>query len=90
MSNSADGADWRRQVALSRQLTLKNAVELLEFSSMYGAEQLQAACSQFICLNLAAVMENRWVPRRRAAGYTPASGGGGSGQCRASLTGTAR
>ncbi|XP_043231783.1 inhibitor of Bruton tyrosine kinase-like [Amphibalanus amphitrite] len=47
------------EVALSRQLTLKNAVEILEFSSLYGAEQLQAACSQFICLNLAALMENR-------------------------------
>ena len=48
-------------MALSRHLTLKNAVELLEFSCLYGAEQLQAACNQFICLNLAAVMENRRV-----------------------------
>ncbi|XP_037082499.1 inhibitor of Bruton tyrosine kinase-like [Pollicipes pollicipes] len=47
------------EVALSRQLTLKNAVELMEFSAMYGAEQLKSTCMQFICLNLAAVMENR-------------------------------
>ena len=61
MSTYCTGPVCVLQVALSRQLTLKNAVELLEFSSMYGAEQLQDSCNQFICLNLAAVMENRWV-----------------------------
>lgn len=49
------------QVALSRQLTLKNAVEVLEFSALYGADQLKTTCMEFICLNLAAIMENRCV-----------------------------
>ncbi|XP_013804423.1 inhibitor of Bruton tyrosine kinase isoform X3 [Apteryx mantelli] len=47
------------EVAIAEKLTLKNAVELLEFSAMYNAEQLKLSCSQFIGLNMAALLEAR-------------------------------
>ncbi|XP_047474160.1 inhibitor of Bruton tyrosine kinase-like [Penaeus chinensis] len=39
-------------------LTLKNAADLLEFAGTYNAKQLKVSAMQFICLNLAAVLEN--------------------------------
>ena len=45
--------------ALVRLLTLKNVGELLEFACVYNAPQLKASGLQFICLNLAAVVELR-------------------------------
>ncbi|XP_042889626.1 inhibitor of Bruton tyrosine kinase-like isoform X2 [Penaeus japonicus] len=39
-------------------LTLKNAADLLEFACIYNAKQLKMSAMQFICLNLAAVLEN--------------------------------
>ncbi|KAJ8411489.1 hypothetical protein AAFF_G00162970 [Aldrovandia affinis] len=47
------------EVAITENLTLKNAAELLEFSVMYNAEQLKLSCQQFIGLNLAALLESR-------------------------------
>lgn len=47
------------EVAIAEKLTLKNAAELLEFAAMYNAEQLKLSCLQFICLNLAAMLEAR-------------------------------
>ena len=44
----------------SNIVSFKNAGELLEFSSVYQAHQLKAACQQFISLNLAAMLEGRW------------------------------
>lgn len=41
-------------------VTLKNAAELLEFASMYNADQLKLSCQQFIVLNMAALLESRW------------------------------
>ncbi|RUS75693.1 hypothetical protein EGW08_016535 [Elysia chlorotica] len=49
------------EVALANILSFKNAGELLEFSSVYQAHQLKAACQQFISLNLAAMLENRYL-----------------------------
>lgn len=40
-----------------RLVTLKNAAELLEFATMYNAEQLKLSCLQFIVLNMAALLE---------------------------------
>ena len=40
-------------------VTLKNCCEILEFASVYNAVQLQQTCQQFICLNLAALLEIR-------------------------------
>uniref|UniRef100_A0A8C5ED32 BTB domain-containing protein n=1 Tax=Gouania willdenowi TaxID=441366 RepID=A0A8C5ED32_GOUWI len=42
------------EVVITENLTLKNAAELLEFATMYNAEQLKLSCFQFIVLNLAA------------------------------------
>lgn len=42
-------------------LTLKNAADLLEFACIYNAKQLKMSAMQFICLNLAAVLENGLV-----------------------------
>ncbi|XP_003796779.1 inhibitor of Bruton tyrosine kinase isoform X2 [Otolemur garnettii] len=47
------------EVALTERLTLKNAAMLLEFAVMYNAEQLKVSCSQFIGLNMAALLEAR-------------------------------
>uniref|UniRef100_A0A4W4HB15 BTB domain-containing protein n=1 Tax=Electrophorus electricus TaxID=8005 RepID=A0A4W4HB15_ELEEL len=45
------------EVALTENLTLKNAAELLEFAVVYSAEQLKLSCLQFIGLNMAAMLE---------------------------------
>ncbi|XP_076136323.1 inhibitor of Bruton tyrosine kinase [Alosa pseudoharengus] len=47
------------EVAITENLTLKNAAELLEFASMYNADQLKLSCQQFIVLNMAALLESR-------------------------------
>ncbi|CAL8338453.1 unnamed protein product [Gadus morhua 'NCC'] len=45
------------ETAITENLTLKNAAELLEFAAMYNAEQLKLSCLQFIVLNMAALLE---------------------------------
>ncbi len=40
-------------------VTLKNAAELLEFSTVYNADQLKLSCLQFMVLNMAALLESR-------------------------------
>ncbi|XP_026140554.1 inhibitor of Bruton tyrosine kinase isoform X2 [Carassius auratus] len=47
------------EVAITENLTLKNAAELLEFSTVYNADQLKVSCLQFIVLNMAALLESR-------------------------------
>ncbi|MBZ3883895.1 Inhibitor of Bruton tyrosine kinase [Sciurus carolinensis] len=47
------------EVALTENLTLKNAAMLLEFAALYNAEQLKLSCLQFIGLNMAALLEAR-------------------------------
>ncbi|XP_043542884.1 inhibitor of Bruton tyrosine kinase isoform X2 [Chiloscyllium plagiosum] len=47
------------EVAITEKLTLKNASELLEFATMYNAEQLKLSCLQFIGINMAALLEAR-------------------------------
>ena len=42
-------------------MDLRNAVDLLEFSEAYCAEQLKKTCLQFICVNAACFLEGRWV-----------------------------
>ncbi|XP_037129472.1 inhibitor of Bruton tyrosine kinase isoform X1 [Syngnathus acus] len=47
------------EVVITENLTLKNAAELLEFASMYNAEQLKLSCFQFIVLNMAVLLESK-------------------------------
>uniref|UniRef100_A0A8C1LC62 Inhibitor of Bruton agammaglobulinemia tyrosine kinase n=1 Tax=Cyprinus carpio TaxID=7962 RepID=A0A8C1LC62_CYPCA len=47
------------EVAITENLTLKNAAELLEFATVYNADQLKLSCLQFIVLNMAALLESR-------------------------------
>uniref|UniRef100_A0A8C7X305 Inhibitor of Bruton agammaglobulinemia tyrosine kinase n=1 Tax=Oryzias sinensis TaxID=183150 RepID=A0A8C7X305_9TELE len=47
------------EVVITENLTLKNAAELLEFATMYNAEQLKLSCLQFIALNMAALLESK-------------------------------
>lgn len=47
------------EVVITENLTLKNGAELLEFATMYNAEQLKLSCLQFIVLNMAALLETR-------------------------------
>ncbi|KAM9723342.1 inhibitor of Bruton tyrosine kinase [Menidia menidia] len=47
------------EVVITANLTLKNAAELLEFSTMYNAGQLKLSCLQFIVLNMAALLESK-------------------------------
>ncbi|KAJ8314789.1 hypothetical protein KUTeg_006939 [Tegillarca granosa] len=42
-------------------VNLKNVAEMLEFSSIYNATQLKGACQQFILINLAALLEGRYL-----------------------------
>lgn len=44
---------------LSTTITLKNVTQLLTFANVYNAKQLTDCCMEFICLNLAAVLELR-------------------------------
>ncbi|KTG42144.1 hypothetical protein cypCar_00008523 [Cyprinus carpio] len=46
------------EVAITENLTLKNAAELLEFATVYNADQLKLSCLQFIVLNMAALLES--------------------------------
>lgn len=45
--------------SLAYLITLKNAAELLEFSNVYRAKQLQNTCMEFISINLPAILENK-------------------------------
>lgn len=45
------------EVAITENLTLKNAAEILEFATLYNAEQLKLSCQQFIVLNMTALLE---------------------------------
>ncbi|XP_019711856.1 inhibitor of Bruton tyrosine kinase isoform X1 [Hippocampus comes] len=47
------------EVVITENLTLKNAAELLEFATMYNAEQLKLSCLQFIVLNMAVLLESK-------------------------------
>ncbi|XP_059195458.1 inhibitor of Bruton tyrosine kinase [Centropristis striata] len=47
------------EVVITENLTLKNSAELLEFATMYNAEQLKLSCLQFIVLNMAALLESK-------------------------------
>uniref|UniRef100_A0A1A8RFS5 Inhibitor of Bruton agammaglobulinemia tyrosine kinase n=2 Tax=Nothobranchius rachovii TaxID=451742 RepID=A0A1A8RFS5_9TELE len=47
------------EVIVTENLTLKNVAELLEFATLYNAEQLKQSCLQFIVLNMAALLESR-------------------------------
>uniref|UniRef100_A0A1A7WGB9 Inhibitor of Bruton agammaglobulinemia tyrosine kinase n=1 Tax=Iconisemion striatum TaxID=60296 RepID=A0A1A7WGB9_9TELE len=47
------------EVVITENLTLKNVAELLEFATLYNAEQLKQSCLQFIVLNMAALLESR-------------------------------
>lgn len=47
------------EVVITENLTLKNAAELLEFATVYNAEQLKLSCLQFIVLNMAALLESK-------------------------------
>ncbi|XP_068586194.1 inhibitor of Bruton tyrosine kinase [Cebidichthys violaceus] len=47
------------EVVITENLTLKNGAELLEFATMYNAEQLKLSCLQFIVVNMAALLESK-------------------------------
>ncbi|XP_034729824.1 inhibitor of Bruton tyrosine kinase [Etheostoma cragini] len=47
------------EVVITENLTLKNGAELLEFATIYNAEQLKVSCLQFIGLNMAALLESK-------------------------------
>ncbi|XP_016098244.1 inhibitor of Bruton tyrosine kinase-like [Sinocyclocheilus grahami] len=47
------------EVAITENLTLKNAAELLEFATVFNADQLKLSCLQFIALNMTALLESR-------------------------------
>eukprot|EP00057_Strongylocentrotus_purpuratus_P003160 XP_003726055.1 PREDICTED: inhibitor of Bruton tyrosine kinase [Strongylocentrotus purpuratus] len=46
------------EITLVDLVTLRNVAELLQFASMYQALQLKASCHQYICLNLACLVES--------------------------------
>ncbi|XP_058601857.1 inhibitor of Bruton tyrosine kinase isoform X2 [Onychostoma macrolepis] len=47
------------EVVITENLTLKSAAELLEFATVYNADQLKLSCLQFIALNMTALLESR-------------------------------
>ena len=42
-------------------VTIRNVADITSFADNYHAEQLKNACMQFICLNLAPLLEGRCV-----------------------------
>uniref|UniRef100_A0A672S8Z5 Inhibitor of Bruton tyrosine kinase n=1 Tax=Sinocyclocheilus grahami TaxID=75366 RepID=A0A672S8Z5_SINGR len=46
------------EVAITENLTLKNAAELLEFATVFNADQLKLSCLQFMVLNMTALLES--------------------------------
>lgn len=49
------------EAALADILTLKNVVSMLYLADRCNAEQLKETCMQFICINLALVLETRYI-----------------------------
>ncbi|BFZ09831.1 hypothetical protein BsWGS_12870 [Bradybaena similaris] len=49
------------EVALANNIAFKNVSELLEFATIYNAEQLKLSCLQFISINLSAMIEGRYL-----------------------------
>uniref|UniRef100_A0A672S8Z2 Inhibitor of Bruton tyrosine kinase n=1 Tax=Sinocyclocheilus grahami TaxID=75366 RepID=A0A672S8Z2_SINGR len=49
------------EVAITENLTLKNAAELLEFATVFNADQLKLSCLQFMVLNMTALLESSHV-----------------------------
>uniref|UniRef100_A0A673KGE0 Inhibitor of Bruton tyrosine kinase-like n=1 Tax=Sinocyclocheilus rhinocerous TaxID=307959 RepID=A0A673KGE0_9TELE len=49
------------EVAITENLTLKNAAELLEFATVFNADQLKLSCLQFIALNMTALLESSCI-----------------------------
>lgn len=47
------------EIAITENLTLKNAAELLEFAALYNADQLKLSCLQFIVLNIGALLDSK-------------------------------
>ena len=41
-------------------VTIRNVADITSFADNYHAEQLKNACLQFICLNLAPLLEGRY------------------------------
>ncbi|KAK3748918.1 hypothetical protein QZH41_007387 [Actinostola sp. cb2023] len=56
---SEDGVQFlcHKCVLIARLVSHRNAMELLEFSCIYNAYQLKDACLEFICNNLASLLE---------------------------------
>ncbi len=46
-------------------VTLRNVSEVLEFAVAYSASQLKRACLKFMCVNASALLEGRYVRRKR-------------------------
>ena len=42
-------------------VTIRNVADITSFAGNYHAEQLKNACMQFVCLNLAPLLEGRYV-----------------------------
>lgn len=49
------------EIALSNLMSLKNVVEILQMAEMYNAYQLKHCSMEFICLNLSAILESRYL-----------------------------
>lgn len=49
------------EVTLSQLVTMKNVGELLELSTLYNAQQLQALCQQYVLINLPTITEGRYL-----------------------------
>ncbi|XP_031570071.1 inhibitor of Bruton tyrosine kinase-like [Actinia tenebrosa] len=46
---------------MTKLISHKNAIELLEFSCVYNASQLKASCLEFICCNLSSLLESGFL-----------------------------
>ena len=52
---------YRLQHLIFITVTIRNVADITSFADNYHAEQLKSACLQFICLNLAPLLEGRYV-----------------------------
>lgn len=49
------------EIVLVKHITIKNVATFLQFATVYNAMQLHKCCVEYICLNLAPLLENHYL-----------------------------
>lgn len=49
------------EAVLAKHITIKNVATFLQFATVYNATKLHMCCVKYVCLNLAPLLENRYL-----------------------------